>query len=99
MKQYMFLSFGFEKPTPEIMGAWQAWFESMADRIVDQGGLWGGAREIAKGGTKELPLGLDSITGYLTRARTSPVGQRSQTAGLCSRGKHTSRRTPHIRRR
>lgn len=65
MKKYMFLSFGFEKPTPEIMGAWQAWFESMADRIVDQGGLWGGAREITKGGTKELPLGLDSITGYL----------------------------------
>lgn len=65
MKKYMFLSFGFEKPTPEIMGAWQAWFESMADRIVDQGGLWGGAREITKDGTKELPLGLDSITGYL----------------------------------
>ena len=65
MKKYMFLSIGFEKPTPEIMGAWQKWFESMADRIVEQGGLWSGGREITSAGTQELPLGLDSITGYL----------------------------------
>ena len=65
MKKYMFLSIGFEKPTPEIMGAWQQWFESMADRIVEQGGLWSGGREITRDGTAELPLGLDSITGYL----------------------------------
>lgn len=65
MKKYMFLSLGFKKPTPEIMGAWQAWFESMSDRIVEQGGLWSGGREITKEATKELPLGLDSITGYL----------------------------------
>lgn len=65
MKKYMFLSIGFEKPTPEIMGAWQQWFESMANRIVEQGGLWSGGQEITKDGTAELPLGLDSTTGYL----------------------------------
>ena len=65
MKKYMFLSIGFEKPTPEIMGAWEAWFKSVADRIVEQGGLWGGAREITAGGTSDLPLGPDSITGYM----------------------------------
>ena len=65
MKKYMFLSIGFSKPTPDMMAAWQEWFGSMADRTVEQGGLWGGAREITENGTKELPLGPDSITGYL----------------------------------
>ena len=35
MKKFMFLHFGFEKPTPEIMEAWMAWFESIADKQVD----------------------------------------------------------------
>ena len=65
MKKFLLLSFGFEKPTPEIMDAWGKWFESIADKVVDQGGLWGGAREISGAGTKDLPLGLGSITGYI----------------------------------
>ena len=65
MKRFLLLSYGFEKPTPEIMGAWGKWFESIGDKIVDQGGLWGGGREISDAGTKDLPLGMDSITGYL----------------------------------
>ena len=60
----MFLHFGFEKPTPEIMGAWGKWFESIADKTVDQGGHFSGAREISKSGTKDLPMGMQSITGY-----------------------------------
>ena len=64
MKKFMFLHFGFEKPTPEIMGAWGKWFESIADKTVDQGGHFSGAREISKSGTKDLPMGLESITGY-----------------------------------
>lgn len=60
----MFLHFGFEKPTPEIMGAWGKWFESIADKTVDQGGHFSGAREISKSGTKDLPMGMESITGY-----------------------------------
>ncbi len=63
MKKFMFLHFGFEKPTPEIMGAWGKWFES-ADKQVDQGGFHGGAREISKSGTTDLPMGMESITGY-----------------------------------
>ena len=57
------LHFGFEKPTPEIMAAWGKWFESIADKQVDQGGF-GGGREISRDGTRDLPWGLDSITGY-----------------------------------
>ena len=63
MKKFMFLHFGFEKPTPEIMGGWGKWFESIADKQVDQGGFSGG-REISKSGTKDLPWGMESITGY-----------------------------------
>ena len=64
MKRFMLLHFGFEKPTPEIMAAWGKWFESVADKTVDQGGFHGGAREISHSGTKDLPMGMDSITGY-----------------------------------
>ena len=60
----MLLHFGFENPTPEIMAAWGKWFESIADRSVENGGFHGGAREISHSGTKDLTMGMDSITGY-----------------------------------
>ncbi len=64
MKKYMFLHYGFEKPTPEIMGAWGKWFESIAEKMVDQGGHFSDGREISDAGTKDLPMGMESITGY-----------------------------------
>ncbi len=63
MKKFMLLHFGFEKPTPEIMQAWKAWFESIAHRQVEQGGF-GAGREISKSGTRDLPWNRDSITGF-----------------------------------
>ena len=63
VKRFLLLHFGFEKPTPAIMQAWMAWFGSIADKQVDQGGFSGG-REISKSGTRELPWNADSITGY-----------------------------------
>jgi len=63
MKKFCLLHFGFEQPTPEIMKAWSEWFESIADRQVDMGGFAGG-REVSGAGTKDLPWGMDSITGY-----------------------------------
>ena len=63
MKRFMLLHFGFEQPTPEIMAAWKKWFESIADKQVDQGGFAGG-REISDSGTRELPWDMESITGY-----------------------------------
>jgi len=63
VKKFMILHFGFETPTPEIMDAWGKWFESIADKQVDQGGFSGG-REVSKDGTKDLPWGMESITGY-----------------------------------
>ena len=63
MKKFLFLQFGFENPTPAIMEAWGKWFKLIVDKQVDQGGFSGG-REISKSGTKDLPWGMESITGY-----------------------------------
>ncbi len=64
MSKFIFLSYGYETPTEEIMEAWGNWFASIADKMVDGSNL-GAGREITKDGSKELPLGLDSITGYV----------------------------------
>jgi hypothetical protein len=64
MKKFVLLHYGFEKPTPEIVAAWSKWFEQMKDNIVDMAGPFGEGREISKAGTKELPLGRESITGF-----------------------------------
>ena len=77
MKKFVLLHYGFEKPTPEIMAAWGKWFEATKPHAVDMGGF-GNGREISKGGTRDLPLGTDSITGFtivnaeLTTRRRSP---------------------------
>ncbi len=63
MKKFMFLHFGFKRPTQEIMKAWENWFASISDNQVDQGGFSGG-REISKSGTRDLPWNMESITGY-----------------------------------
>jgi len=63
MKKYMYLHFGFEPPTDEIMAAWKTWFDAIAERQIEQGGFSGG-REISKDGSRELPWDLDCITGY-----------------------------------
>ena len=64
MKKFIFLSYGYQTPTPEIMGAWGKWFASIADRIVDQGGL-GSGRELSPGGTRELSRDNGAATGYV----------------------------------
>ena len=63
MKKFVFLHFGFEQPTPEIMEAWGTWFESISEKMVDQGGFSGG-REISKSGTRDLPMNMEHISGY-----------------------------------
>jgi len=63
MKKFMMLHFGFERPTPAIMEAWGKWFESIADKQLDQGGFSGG-REVSDSGTRDLPWDMESITGY-----------------------------------
>jgi hypothetical protein len=64
VKKFVYLHYGFEKPTPELMAAWGKWFEAMKDNIIDMGGHFSVGREISKAGTKDLPLGRESITGF-----------------------------------
>ncbi|TFH34573.1 MAG: hypothetical protein E4G99_09210 [Anaerolineales bacterium] len=65
MKKYMILHVGYETPTPEIMGAWGKWFESIADKTVDPGSPLGPGKEISHSGTKEMPHDKAAITGYV----------------------------------
>jgi hypothetical protein len=64
MKKFVFLTYGFETPTQEIMDAWSNWFASIGGKMVDPGSPLGPGKEISHSGTKELPLGMDSLTGY-----------------------------------
>jgi len=62
--KFVIFHYGFEMPTPEIMDAWNKWFASIGDKIVDPGSPLGPGREISRSGTKDLPMGMDSLTGY-----------------------------------
>ena len=64
VKKFLYLTYGFEKPTPEIMNAWKAWFAEIGEHIVEQAHLPRGA-EITEEGQRELPLDLEAITGYM----------------------------------
>ncbi len=64
MTRYMLLHYGFEKPTPEIMEAWKAWFAAHSERTLENGGFHGAAKEISPAGSKDLVMGPDCITGY-----------------------------------
>jgi hypothetical protein len=63
------------------MGAWGKWFESIAEKVVDQGHLPGG-REISHSGTKDLPLAKDSITGY-TVLKAENLAEAEKIARRC----------------
>lgn len=63
MKRFMLLHVGFEKPTPEMMSAWMAWFGSIAATQVAQGGFAAG-REVTRDGTRDLAWDAGALTGY-----------------------------------
>lgn len=64
MKKYALLSYGFKTPTPEVMTAWKKWFDSIKGSMVEMIGF-GAGRELSNGGVKDLPLGLESLTGMV----------------------------------
>jgi len=81
VKDFLILHYGFEKPTPEEMGSWNKWFESITDKQVVRGHFPGG-REISPAGTKDLPLAQDSITGY-TVIRAEDLDNAEEIAKGC----------------
>jgi hypothetical protein len=64
LKKFVFLTYGFEKPTAAVMDAWGKWFESIQENVVEKGHFPRG-REISKAGVMDLPFGPDSITGFM----------------------------------
>ena len=81
MANFLILHCGFEKPGPDEMAAWNAWFEQVAECQVERGGFRGG-REITASGTEDLPFGSDSITGY-TVIRAESLDEATQIAARC----------------
>ena len=82
MKKFIIFHYGFETPTKEIMDAWSKWFESIGDKMVDPGSPLGPGKEISRSGTKELPLGIKSLTGY-TVIRAANMGEAEKIAKSC----------------
>ena len=82
MKKFIVFHYGYEDPTPEIMGAWGKWFESLGDKMVDPGSPLGPGKEISPSGTKELPLGTESLTGY-TVIKVANMDEAEKIAKSC----------------
>ena len=74
----MMLMYGFEPPGPAIMQAWNAWFDSIADRMVARGHFPHGY-EYSTRGEHDLPMSAESITGYVI-IRASDLEQARQFA-------------------
>ena len=81
MKKFIILHFGFVTPTPEVMEPWNKWFKLIADVQVEKGGFRGG-RELSHTGTKDLPFGKDSITGY-TIIKAENLDEAEKIASEC----------------
>jgi len=82
MKKFVIFHYGFETPTQQIMDAWNKWFASIGDKIVDPGSPLGPGREISRSGTKDLPMGSGSLTGY-TVINADSIDAAEQIAKRC----------------
>lgn len=82
MKTYVFLHYGFETPTPEIMDAWTKWFESLGDALIENRGPFLSGREITRAGTRELVMDKDAITGY-SLIQAESLDEALELAGTC----------------
>lgn len=82
MKKFVIFHYGFEKPTPAIMDAWSKWFASLGDKMVDPGSPLGPGKEITPSGTKDLPVGKDSLTGY-TVINAASLDEAEKIAKAC----------------
>ena len=86
MPKFVFAYHGGKKPdSPEegakVMAAWNAWYGSMGDRVVDGGGPCGPSRTVANGGVKE-DGGANPLSG-LTIVSAASVDEAVEMAGGC----------------
>lgn len=64
MRKFLFLYYGHWEPTPEAMSAWQNWFASVGDSLVDSGSPLGAGREVTHTGTREITPDMAPAVGY-----------------------------------
>ncbi|HEU4916644.1 MAG TPA: hypothetical protein VFV13_08790 [Acidimicrobiia bacterium] len=65
MKKFVFLYQGLWEPgNKEMMDAWTNWMAEIGDSLVDSGNPFGQGREVTNTGSRDLPLGPESTTGY-----------------------------------
>ena len=82
MKKYLLLTIGFEMPTPEIMEGWNKWFNSLTDVLVEQGGFSNATEIVKDGTTRDLPMDLEAITGYVI-IKANDMAEAEKIAGQC----------------
>ncbi|HEY4584329.1 MAG TPA: hypothetical protein VI980_09770 [Acidimicrobiia bacterium] len=65
MKKFVFLYQGLWEPNnKEMMEGWVNWMAEIGNSIVDSGNPFGPGREVTNSGSRDLPLGPESTTGY-----------------------------------
>jgi hypothetical protein len=64
VKKFLVLFHESWDPTPEAMAAWQAWFASIGDRLVDSGNPLANGLEVMKSGSRALTAEMGPATGY-----------------------------------
>ncbi len=64
MKKFLMLMYGSVEPSTEGMAAWRAWFERIADHIVDSGNPLGAGVEVTARGSRPFGPSDGAPVGY-----------------------------------
>jgi len=64
VKKYLVLFHDEWAKEPATMDAWQSWFASVGDRLVDSGNPLGDGLEVTTSGATAIAPGSGSATGY-----------------------------------
>ena len=64
MNKYLILFHDEWEQKPDVMAAWQEWFASVGDQLVDSGNPLGAAIEVTKDGNHRLDASDVAATGY-----------------------------------
>ncbi len=64
MKKFVLIYHGYDTPTPEIIEAWNNWFQRRAASFVDVGNPFGPGRQITNETTIELTLASNPASGF-----------------------------------
>ena len=96
MNKYLILFHDEWEQKPDVMAAWQEWFASVGDRLVDSGNPFGAAVEVTKDGNHRLGAADGAATGYSIVTAESLVGRRAApgTGVRSGRACGSTRRSP-----